>query len=173
MDLKSAIRTIPDFPKKGIMFRDVTTLIKNYPAFNESIDRMYELIKDKKIDAVAGIESRGFVFGAPLALRLGVGFVLIRKKNKLPGETISQEYQLEYGTDKIEVHKDAITQGQNVLLIDDLLATGGTMGAAAELVEKMGGNISSLMFLVELPDLKGREKLTRWPVHSLIEFEGD
>ncbi|MBN2423140.1 adenine phosphoribosyltransferase [Candidatus Woesearchaeota archaeon] len=173
MDLKKTIRTIPDFPKPGIMFRDVTTLIKDYEAFNEAVEQMYNIVKDKKIDAVAGIESRGFVFGAPLALKLGVGFVLVRKKGKLPGETIKQEYIKEYGPDIIEIHKDAISQNQNVLLVDDLIATGGTMKAAVDLVEKMGGKVASILFVVDLPDLGGKELLKDYDVHTLVEFEGD
>ncbi len=171
--LKNKIRTIPNFPKEGIMFRDVTTLISDYEAFNESVNAMFEQVKDRKIDVVAGIESRGFVFGAPLALKLKTGFVLIRKPGKLPYETISEEYMKEYGTDRMEIHKDAIKPGDNVLLVDDLLATGGTMRAAANLIEKMGGNVVAISFLVDLPDLKGREVLKNYDLFNLIDFEGE
>lgn len=173
MDLKSAIRTIPDFPKQGIMFRDITTLLKDPKAFGQTIDLLTNRYIGKEIDLVAGIESRGFILGAALAHRLNKGFVPIRKKGKLPGKTESVEYALEYGTDKIEVHTDAIQQGQKVLLVDDLIATGGTASAACQLIEKLGGSVVECCFLVDLPDLKGKQKLTKYPVFSLVDFEGD
>ena len=158
--IKKAIRTVPDFPKKGILFRDITTAIKDPAVMKKMIDKIVEEFKDEKIDYVAGIESRGFIFGMPVAYSLGCGFVPIRKPNKLPCETYSVEYALEYGTDKIEMHKDAIEKGKRVLVIDDLLATGGTAAAACELVKK-AGCLAGLAFVIELEDLKGREKLPK------------
>ena len=158
--IKNAIRDVPDFPKKGILFRDITTAIKDKDVMKRMIDEIVEAFKDEKIDYVAGIESRGFIFGMPVAYSLGCGFVPIRKPNKLPAETYSVEYQLEYGTDKIEMHKDAIEKGKRVLIIDDLLATGGTAAAACELVKKVGVLVG-LAFVIELTDLKGREKLPK------------
>ena len=156
--IKKTIRTIPDFPKKGIMFRDITTAIKDPVVMKHIIDVIVNEFKDKKIDYVAGIESRGFIFGMPVAYSLGCGFVPIRKPNKLPCETYCVEYELEYGTDRIEMHKDAIEKGKRVLLIDDLLATGGTAKAACELIKKVG-ELAGIAFVIELKDLKGREKL--------------
>lgn len=158
--IKNAIRDVPDFPKKGILFRDITTAIKDKDVMKRMIDEIVEAFKDEKIDYVAGIESRGFIFGMPVAYSLGCGFVPIRKPNKLPTETFSVEYELEYGTDKIEMHKDAIEKGKRVLIIDDLLATGGTAAAACELVKKTGVLVG-LAFVIELTDLKGREKLPK------------
>ena len=158
--IKNAIRDVPDFPKKGILFRDITTAIKDKNVMKRMIDEIVEAFKDEKIDYVAGIESRGFIFGMPVAYSLGCGFVPIRKPNKLPAETYSVEYELEYGTDKIEMHKDAIEKGKRVLIIDDLLATGGTAAAACELVKK-AGVLVGLAFVIELTDLKGREKLPK------------
>lgn len=158
--IKNAIRDVPDFPKKGILFRDITTAIKDKDVMKRMIDEIVDAFKDEKIDYVAGIESRGFIFGMPVAYSLGCGFVPIRKPNKLPAETYSVEYQLEYGTDKIEMHKDAIEKGKRVLIIDDLLATGGTAAAACELVKK-AGVLVGLAFVIELTDLKGREKLPK------------
>lgn len=158
--IKNAIRDVPDFPKKGILFRDITTAIKDKDVMKRMIDEIVDAFKDEKIDYVAGIESRGFIFGMPVAYSLGCGFVPIRKPNKLPAETFSVEYQLEYGTDKIEMHKDAIEKGKRVLIIDDLLATGGTAAAACELVKK-AGVLVGLAFVIELTDLKGREKLPK------------
>ena len=171
--VKSKIRTIPNFPKPGIMFRDITTLLGDKEGFDKSINIFYNRYKDKNIDVVAGIESRGFIFGSALADRLNIGFVPIRKPGKLPGETISEEYELEYGTDKIEIHKDAIKEGERVLLIDDLIATGGTARAAGNLIEKLKGEIVEFGFVVDLPDLKGKEKLIGWNVYSIVEFEGE
>jgi adenine phosphoribosyltransferase len=172
-DIKSKIRTIPDWPKKGVMFRDITTLLKDEKGFSDTCQRLYEHYKNKKIDIVAGIESRGFVFGTALAMLLKKGFVPIRKKGKLPAEVVRQEYQLEYGTDMIEIHKDAIKKGDKVLLVDDLLATGGTMRAACQLIEKCGGKVVGCAFVVELPDLHGLEKLKGYDVFHLVEFEGE
>jgi adenine phosphoribosyltransferase len=172
-EIKSKIRTIPHWPKKGVMFRDITTLIKDAEGLRKTCELLYEHYKNKKIDVIAGIEARGFIFGSVLAIMMKKGFVPMRKKGKLPGETISQEYALEYGTDKIEVHKDAIKKGNNVLIVDDLLATGGTMKAACELVEKCGGKVAGCAFVVDLPELKGKEKLKRYDVFNLVEFEGE
>ena len=174
-EIKSKIRTIPNWPKKGIMFRDITTLLKDKEGYNKMIDLLVERYKDKEIDVVAGIESRGFITGAVLANKLGLGFIPIRKPGKLPGETVSEEYELEYGTDKIEVHKDAISEGEKVLLVDDLIATGGTMIAAVNLVKKLGGKIVEASFIVDLPDLGGKKKLEEAGIKAfnLIEFEGE
>lgn len=172
-EIKSLIRTIPDFPKAGIDFRDLTTLFLDGPGFGRVVNVLAEKHADEPFDMIAGVESRGFIIGAPLAINLGKGFVTVRKPGKLPGATISVEYDLEYGVDRLEVHADALEKGARVLMVDDLLATGGTMEAACRLVEQIGGEVVGCSFVVELPDLKGREKLTRFPVHSLIEFEGD
>lgn len=171
MDLKKIIRTVPDFPKKGILFRDITTLLKDKDAFSFVINTLYERYKEKKVDLVSGIESRGFIIGAALAYKLGCGFVLIRKLGKLPSETISQEYDLEYGSDHLEIHKDAIQPGKRVLLVDDLLATGGTMRAAGQLVERLEGKIVECCCVITLPDLQGQKKLP-WHCHYLVSFEG-
>ena len=173
MDLKAMIRSVPDFPKKGIVFRDITTLLKDAAAFRESCVKLYEHYKGKHIDIVAGIESRGFIFGAVVAFLLGKGFVPFRKPGKLPAASVSQTYALEYGTDKIEVHKDAIKKGDRVLIIDDLIATGGTVKAACQLVEKLGGKVAGCAFVVELPELGGRKKLGGYEILNLVEFEGD
>ena len=173
MDLKSKIRTVPHWPIQGVMFRDITTLLQDAEAFRHACDELYNRYKDEKIDVVVGIESRGFIFGAVLAYKLGVGFVPVRKPGKLPAKTISEEYTLEYGKNKIEIHADAIKKGQKVLLIDDLLATAGTSGAAIKLIEKLGGEIVESAFIIDLPDLKGREKLKGYKVFSLISFEGE
>ena len=172
-DLKSTIRTIPNWPKPGIMFRDITSLIENPKAFDFCIKRFKEQYQNKGITKIAGIESRGFIFGAALARELMLPFVLIRKKGKLPGEVVSQEYELEYGTDKIEMHKNSLQAGDNVLLIDDLLATGGTAAAACQLIEKLEGNIVSIAVVIDLPDLKGAEKLSSYDLFKLVNFEGD
>ena len=171
--IRSKIRTIPNWPKKGIMFRDITTLVKNPEGLKETIDLLYNRYKNEKIDYVIGIESRGFIFGAPLAYLLGVGFIPIRKPGKLPADVISEEYSLEYGTDKIEIHKDAIKKGDRVLITDDLLATGGTMAAARNLVKKLGAEIVECTFIVDLVDLKGKEKLKGEKIFSVVEFEGE
>ena len=156
---KAKIRNIKDFPKSGIIFRDITTAIKDKETLPVIIDYLCEQFKNEKIDYIAGIESRGFIFGMPMAYKMGCGFVPVRKPNKLPAETISQEYELEYGTDKIEIHKDAFGAGDNVLIIDDLLATGGTAEAASNLVKKTGANLVGMGFLIELEALNGRKKL--------------
>lgn len=173
--VKQKIRTVPDWPKKGIMFRDITTLLQDGVGFKRMLDLFYERHKNLKIDKIAGIEARGFIIGAPLADRLGVGFVPIRKKGKLPAATIAQEYALEYGTDKIEMHLDALLPGEKVLLVDDLIATGGTAMAAASLIKKAGGEVVECCFVVDLPDLGGRKRLESagQKVFCLVEFEGE
>ncbi len=177
MPIKSKIRTIPDHPKKGIMFRDITTLIKDPVGFRLVIDSLTQkYIKgDVDFDIIVGIESRGFIIGGALSYTLCKGFVPVRKQGKLPAETISHEYELEYGTDIIEVHKDAIAKGAKVLLVDDLLATGGTALAAAALIEKLGGVISEMAFIVSLPDVGGEKRLSSkgYKFFALTEFEGD
>ena len=173
MNLKQSIRTIPDWPEKGIMFRDITTLMENSEAFAEACNQLYERYKNAKIDKVAGIDARGFIFGAVLAYKLGVGFIPIRKKGKLPFETIEENYSLEYGKNTLELHSDAISKGENIVIIDDLIATGGTIKASINLIEKLGGKINECAFVIELPDLKGREKLKGYNVFSLVEFEGE
>lgn len=169
------IRTVPDWPKKGIMFRDITTLLKDPKGMRKVIDLFVHRYCDQDFDKIAAIESRGFVLGGALAHQLGKGLVLLRKKGKLPAETVSHEYELEYGKDTIEVHKDAINPGDNVLIIDDLLASGGTMGAACALVEKLGGKIHECAFVVDLPEVGGRKKLENkgYKVFTLVEFEGE
>jgi len=171
--VKSKIRTVPNWPKQGIMFRDITTLLKDKEAYNHMINLLAERYKDKQIDVVAGIESRGFITGSVLAHRLGIGFVPIRKPGKLPAETVSEEYELEYGKDKIEIHKDAINPGDKVLLVDDLIATGGTALAACNLIKKLGGEIIEASFIIDLPGLGGKKKLkdAGYGVFNLVEFE--
>ncbi len=169
-ELADLIRNVPDFPLPGIMFKDITTLIGNGPAFKKVIDLLVERYRDQNITAVAGIESRGFIFGAPIALELGVGLVPVRKPGKLPAETYQIEYSLEYGTNKLEIHRDAFDPGARVLVIDDLLATGGTIAAASKLIEQAGGTVVELAFVVELGFLNGREKLAPYAVHSLIQY---
>ena len=177
MPIKSKIRTIPDHPKKGIMFRDITTLIKDPVGFRLVIDNLTQryITGDVKFDIIAGIEARGFIIGGALSYTLGKGFVPIRKVGKLPGEVVRHEYQLEYGTDTVEIHKDAVEKGARVLVIDDLLATGGTALAAASLIEKLGGVVAEMAFIVNLPDVGGDKKLKEkgYSVYCLTEFEGD
>lgn len=177
MPIKSKIRTIPDHPKKGIMFRDITTLIKDPVGFRLVIDTFTQrYIKgDIDFDVIVGIESRGFIIGGALSYTLGKGFIPVRKKGKLPAETVRHEYELEYGTDTIEIHKDSITRGTRVLLVDDLLATGGTALASAALIEKLGGKVVEMAFIVDLPDVGGSKKLAEkgYRVFYLTEFEGD
>jgi len=168
--LKQYIRSIPDFPKKGILFRDITTLIGNKDKFKEVIDALAKRYVSKKIDAVLAVESRGFIFGGALAYKLGAGFVPVRKKGKLPHKTYKAAYSLEYGEDALEIHQDAIKPGDRVLLIDDLLATGGTLGAVIGLVKKLKGEISEITFIIELKDLKGRARLGDFPVYSMIQY---
>ena len=175
MTVKSRIRTVPNYPKPNIQFRDITTLLKDPVGFQLTIDDLLRRYKDVKIDKVAGIESRGFILGAPLAYALGKGFIPIRKKGKLPAETIGHDYELEYGTDRIEIHTDAIDKGEKILLVDDLIATGGTAEAACKLIEKMGGKIVECCFIIDLPDIGGRARLEKHghKVFALCEFEGD
>jgi adenine phosphoribosyltransferase len=170
-DLKKYIRNVKDFPKKGIMFKDITTLLKEPEAIHETLKRLYESAKDMDISKVVGIESRGFIFGGMLAEKLNAGFVPIRKPAKLPAETESITYALEYGTDTIQIHKDAIKIGERVLLHDDLLATGGTAKAAAKLIERLGGEVVQISFIVELTALKGREQLKNYDVRSLVVYD--
>lgn len=177
MPIKSRIRTIKDYPKKGIMFRDITTLIKDPVGFRLVIDNLTQRYVQGNVefDIIVGVESRGFILGGALAYTLGKGFVPIRKKGKLPGKTVKQEYELEYGTDIIEIHRDAIKKGMKVLLIDDLLATGGTALASAALIEKLGGTISEIAFIVDLPDVGGAGRLKKkgYKFFALTEFEGE
>ncbi|MBN9389493.1 MAG: adenine phosphoribosyltransferase [Chloroflexi bacterium] len=170
MNLRDTIRDIPDFPQEGILFKDITTLLKNPAAFRQSLDEMTASVRGQHIDMVVGMESRGFIFGAPLADRLSAGFVPARKLGKLPAPTVQAEYALEYGTNTIEIHQDAIKAGMRVLIVDDLLATGGTAEATARLVEQVGGEIAGFIFLIELKFLKGRSRLTTYPVTALIEY---
>ncbi len=172
-ELKKRIRNIQDFPKKGIVFRDITTLLKDKDAFHRVIDALYDRYKDEQIDVVVGTEARGFLLAAPLAYRLGVGVVPVRKPGKLPAETLRVEYQLEYGTDALEIHKDAISSGQRTLVVDDLLATGGTIAATCEMVEQLGGQIVAVVFLIELDFLEGRKKLGNLKVHSIIHYDSE
>jgi adenine phosphoribosyltransferase len=169
-DLRAKIREIPDFPKPGILFYDITTVLKDGPAFKEAIDLMRAPYADEQIDIVVGMESRGFIFSAPLAYQLGAGFVPVRKLGKLPAETLTVEYALEYGSNTLEIHRDAVKSGQRVLVVDDLLATGGTVGGTIELVERLGGEVVGLAFLVELDFLKGRERLQGRRVTSVIRY---
>lgn len=171
MNLKSSIREIPDFPKKGILYYDITTLLKDPLAFHEVLDRLTAPYLNKDIQKVVAIESRGFIFGAPLAERLNAGFVPVRKPGKLPAETIEESYDLEYGADKLCIHQDAVSEGERVLLVDDLLATGGTMGAAINLLKRIGGDIVGIALVIELPGLNGREKLGEIPIFSLLSYE--
>ena len=173
MDLKEKIRTVPHWPIEGVMFRDITTLMQDADAFRTACDEFYDRYKDMDINKVVGIDARGFIFGAILAYKLGVGFVPVRKKGKLPYETISEEYTLEYGTNCVEMHRDAIVLGERVLIVDDLIATGGTIAAAVKLVEKLGGDVVECVFLVELPELNGREKIKDYEIFTLVEFEGE
>ncbi len=175
MDLKSVIRTIPNWPKHGVMFRDITTLLKNANAFNYAINKFYERYKNIDIDLVAGIESRGFIFGGALASRLHKGFIPIRKEGKLPHKTEKESYELEYGRATVEVHVDAIPNGAKVLLVDDLIATGGSLAAAINLIKKLGGDVIECAVIIELPDLRGREKIVKkgHKLFSMVQFEGE
>ena len=167
------VRSIPDFPEKGIIFRDITSVLQDADGLRLAIDSMQKLLEGVDFDVVVGAESRGFVFGAPLAYNLHKPFVLVRKKGKLPCETVSEEYDLEYGSAVIEMHKDSIKPGQKVVLVDDLIATGGTIQAAAKLVEELGGEVVKIIFLMELKGLKGRERLAGYSVESVICYEGN
>lgn len=171
MDLEKYIRDIPDFPTKGIIFKDITPLLANPGALDEAVRRLAEPYEGTGVECVAAVESRGFIFGAAVARQLGAGFVPIRKPGKLPHETVSKEYSLEYGTDAVEIHTDAVSPGSKVLMIDDLLATGGTMAAACELVASLGGRIVGIAFLIELGFLNGRAKLAGYDLHTLIRVE--
>lgn len=170
MDLKSLIREVPDFPKPGINFFDITTLLKDKDGFGSIIDSFEEHYRDKRIDIVLGIEARGFIFAPAVAYALGTGFIPVRKPKKLPAEVEFMEYELEYGTDRLEIHRDAIRPGQHVLIIDDVLATGGTAAAVAKLVEKLGGTVCGLGFVIELDFLSGRKKLEGYDIHSLVHY---
>lgn len=170
--LEDYVRTIPDFPEPGIMFRDVTSVLHDADGFKLAIDSMLKLLEGVSFDVIAGTESRGFVFGAPLAYTLGKPFVLIRKKGKLPCETVSKSYELEYGTAEIEIHADAVRPGQKVVLVDDLIATGGTIEAAAQLIEELGGDVVKIIFLMELAGLNGRDRLKKYDVDAVITYEG-
>lgn len=170
MNYKNYIRIIPDFPKKGIIFKDITPLIKDGATFKKAVKEMAAQFTDQGIELIAGPEARGFLIGMPLAYEFGLGFVPVRKKGKLPAETIQEKYQLEYGDDILEMHRDAVSPGQKVLIVDDLLATGGTALTTARLVEKLGGTVAGICFMVELTDLKGREVLKDYNVFSLIKY---
>jgi len=171
--IKRKIRTVPNWPKDGIMFRDITTLLNDAEGFKHTCLQLVEHYQEKEIDRIAGIESRGFIFASVLSYLMDKPMVLIRKPGKLPADTISEEYQLEYGSDQIEIHKDAFQKGEKILLVDDLLATGGTMKAACNLVEKMGGIVAGCAFVIDLPDLKGSEKLAGYEIFKLVDFEGE
>ena len=173
MDLKQNIRSIPNWPIKGVIFRDLTTLMQDPNAFRYSCDILYDRYKDKNLDKMVGIDARGFVFGAVLAYRLGIGFVPVRKKGKLPHKTIEQSYSLEYGEGILVMHEDAVTPGEKGVIVDDLIATGGTAGATVKLVKQLGADLLECAFVVELPDLKGREQILGCPVFSITEFEGE
>ncbi|MEY3289721.1 MAG: hypothetical protein RLZZ419_1963 [Pseudomonadota bacterium] len=175
MPIKSKIRTVPHYPKQGVMFRDITTLLKDPVGFRVTINELVNRYTGVKIDRVAGIEARGFIIGAALAYQLGVGFIPVRKQGKLPSEKVGHDYELEYGTDRIEIHVDAVSKGDWILLVDDLIATGGTAEAACKLIENMGGKIVECCFVIDLPDLGGCARLEKQghKVFSLCEFEGD
>ncbi len=172
-EIREKIRNVPDFPTKGIQFKDITTLIKDGESFARVIDLFDERFRGKNVDVVVGIESRGFIFGGALAYKWKVGYVPVRKPGKLPAEKIREEYTLEYGTDAMEIHTDAIKSGDNVLIVDDLIATGGTIAAAARLVERLGGNIVGIAALIDLAFLKGREKVSQYDVYALVEYEAE
>jgi adenine phosphoribosyltransferase len=171
MNLREKIRIIEGFPKEGISFKDVTTLVQDGEALRYAIDKIAEHLKDKKVDVIVGPEARGFIFGVPVAYALGVGFIPVRKPGKLPYDTIRVEYDLEYGSDSLEIHKDAIKPGQRVAIVDDLLATGGTIGSVAKLVESVGGEVVSVDFVIELTELNGRAKLGNYDIMSLVDYE--
>jgi adenine phosphoribosyltransferase len=171
MDLASTVRSVPDFPVEGILFYDITTLLKNPTALKECIDLLTDQYRDAKPDVVVGMESRGFIFGMPLAYQLDVGFVPIRKPGKLPAATLSESYQLEYGTNTLEIHVDAIDEGQRVLVVDDLLATGGTARATCNLISRLGGQVAGVAFVIELAFLNGRAKLEEYEVFSLLKYD--
>jgi len=173
MNLKETIRSIPHWPIESVTFRDLTTLMQNPEAYKYACDVLYERYKDQKIDKIVAIDARGFVFGGVLAYKLNVGFVPVRKKGKLPSSTIQADYTLEYGVNTVEMHDDSISKGERIVIVDDLIATGGTIAAAVQLVEQLGGQIIECAFIVELPDLKGREKIANQAVFSMVKFEGE
>ena len=173
MDLSSFIRTVPDFPTRGVQFKDITTLLQNGPAFKYIIDGWRDRYRDKNVEAIVAADARGFIFGSALAYAMELPIALVRKKGKLPHHTISEDYELEYGTDTLEMHVDALKPSERVVIVDDLLATGGTMAASVRLVEKLGADIVEITCVVELPPLKGREKLAGYPVHTLVEYMVD
>jgi len=171
VDLASTIRDVPDFPVAGILFKDITTLLQNSQALRETVDQLTAFAKEKQVDMIVGVESRGFIFGVPMAYNVGCGFAPVRKPGKLPAEKISESYTLEYGTNTLELHVDAIQKGQRVLVVDDLLATGGTALATCKLVERLGGIVAGVAFTIELAFLHGRDKLTGYDVFSLVTFD--
>lgn len=173
MDLRETIRTVPNWPIHGVMFRDITTLMQNPAAFRYACDQFYQRYRDREIDKVVGIDARGFIFGAVLAYQLGVGFVPVRKKGKLPFTSIAAEYSLEYGTSTVEMHADSVQEGERVLIVDDLIATGGTIAATINLIERLGGKVLECAFVVELPELRGREKIQGYEIFTLTHFEGE
>lgn len=173
MNLKEKIRTVPNWPIEGVMFRDITTLTMDPEGLRQACDAFYDRYRDMPIDKIVGIDARGFIFGAVLAYKMGIGFVPVRKQGKLPYKTIGAAYTLEYGENIVEMHEDAILPGEKVVIMDDLIATGGTISAAIELVEKLGGEIVELAFVIELPDLKGRKKIGNHKIFCLTEFEGE
>lgn len=173
MNLKETIRSIPHWPIESVTFRDLTTLMQNPEAYKYACDVLYERYKNQKIDKIVAIDARGFVFGGVLAYQLNVGFVPVRKKGKLPSSTIQADYTLEYGVNTVEMHDDSISKGDRIVIVDDLIATGGTIAAAVQLVEQLGGQIIECAFIVELPDLKGREKISNQAVFSMVKFEGE
>ena len=170
MNLKSVIREFPDFPKKGVLFRDISPVLKDPRALKFVVDQFYGIYKNKNVDLIAGIESRGFIFASALAIRFGKGCVMIRKQGKLPGKTITLAYDIEYGSATMEIQQDAVSKGQNVLIADDLIATGGTAKAAAQLIERLGGKVAGFAFVVELGDLKGRDLIKNYEIHSLVSY---
>ena len=169
-DVKAIIRDVPDFPKEGIIFKDITTLLKDSQGFREAVDRLVDHYSEQRIDLVVAVEARGYIFGAPMAYKLGAGFIPVRKVGKLPAETLREEYELEYGTDAVEMHRDAIEPGQKVLIVDDLIATGGSAAATARLVEALGGDIVGIAFLIELAFLNGVDKLRGYDVFTMIQY---
>lgn len=175
MTIKSLIRTVPHYPRHGVQFRDITTLLKDPLGLKVTVDELYHHFQDQKIDKVVGVESRGFLIGTPLAYKLGVGFVPVRKQGKLPAETVGHDYELEYGSDRVEIHTDAIEKGERVLLVDDLIATGGTAIATLTLIEKLGGQVAGCGFIIDLISLGGRKRLEEkgYSMYALCEFEGD
>lgn len=173
MDLKSTIRQVPDWPKKGVLFYDVTTLLENAPAFKYCIDQFVEHFRDKGIEKVIGIDARGFLFAAPVAYQLGLGLTIVRKKGKLPYRTLCNTYEKEYGPDSVEMHEGSVNKMEKVLIVDDLLATGGTMKATCELVEKMGGEIAGIAYVIDLPFLGGRALLEKYNLYSLVEYDSE